>query len=423
MRRTFVVLGIVFLAQRARADSALVTLANGAATDLEAAPRTLVVSAPVRSDEPLSRSDDLASRIASTVAGKMSAVAHGAPLSLDAARAIASRWSRLIFLQPEILRGQLRLTLDAYKTVGNGWDRVRAPQPAPHAHAFVVAAVDAEVRTFLPAIALERAELRKASHQEADVLAIACGDLDDDGGLEIAMVSRTRIAVGAIEGNRFVPRVAVPWTKVKSRLPVGLRDPLAAALVTRRSGAPVLLASTSDHGGAAFDAKLTRLHAFDGAPWFDSTCVEFDFATSAYGAVQPCFLGQAAAAAPVSPPFDAMSAAWRVAPDGASTRVAAVRLPSGNLRLQEGTTALDIPGAGAQLALADLDQDGAVEVVTTMNTAEDALVVSTWERGALRPRLRFDAPAGVRAVAACPPEVNARPSVVAVVGKEVWRVR
>jgi hypothetical protein len=41
----------------------------------------------------------------------------------------------------------------------------------------------------------------------------------------------------------------------------------------------------------------------------------------------------------------------------------------------------------------------------------------------VRERLRLPAPGGVRALAACPPEEHGEPSLVAVVGDEIWLVR
>ena len=108
-----------------------------------------------------------------------------------------------------------------------------------------------------------------------------------------------------------------------------------------------------------------------------------------------------------------------------------MREPNGKLRLRRTAHTPDakpieatIDGVGAQLAIADLDLDGAPEVITTSDSPDDALAITTWNaKGTLFPRLRVPAKDGVRAVATCRPEERGVPAVVAVVGSEVWLVR
>jgi hypothetical protein len=80
---------------------------------------------------------------------------------------------------------------------------------------------------------------------------------------------------------------------------------------------------------------------------------------------------------------------------------------------------------GAQLALSDLDQDGVPEIATSSEGSDDAVDVWSWpaEGADLEARLHLPAPAGVRALAACPPEEGGLPVLVAVVGSELWLIR
>jgi hypothetical protein len=73
----------------------------------------------------------------------------------------------------------------------------------------------------------------------------------------------------------------------------------------------------------------------------------------------------------------------------------------------------------------DLDLDGTPEVITTSDGSgpDDLVLVSSFAKGVLTPRLRFPAKDGVRAIGVCPPEEKGVPGVVAVVGNEVWIVR
>jgi hypothetical protein len=73
--------------------------------------------------------------------------------------------------------------------------------------------------------------------------------------------------------------------------------------------------------------------------------------------------------------------------------------------------------------MGDLDQDGEPDLATTTDGADDTIAVSSWAANEFRTRLRIPAPAGVRALAVCPPERGGQPVLVAVVGDEVWLVR
>jgi hypothetical protein len=421
---------IVALAPSALADGALESTASRAAKALAAGPSAaLVVSAPLASDVPAPKSEELAARVAQLVAGALGGAAHAHPkaLSLAQARAAASRDASLVFVQPEIARGALRLTVDAYAVVSNGWDRARDPEPPPRAHAFADAPLDAEVRAFLAPILLEHASVHRAKHAEGDVLAVACGDLDGDGGLDLALVSRARVAVGHVAGGVFVPAKTAAWAQLASRAPVPLREPIGGASIVV-DPEPRLFVGTTDRAGVALDAQLVPRGVLRGIPVADDqdACAvpnprgdgfEGDAVACAGPAKEPRFLSPA-------PRYDAMAAADLVRPDG-SVRAAAVAREAGaklDARFGEATRAFD--GVGAQVAVGDLDQDGAPEIVTSAADGDDALTIWSWDGTSdARERLRVPAPGGVRAVSVCPPEEGGAPALVAVVADEVWIVR
>jgi hypothetical protein len=129
--------------------------------------------------------------------------------------------------------------------------------------------------------------------------------------------------------------------------------------------------------------------------------------------------------------WDAFAQADVVAPDGSLRPFWVNREVGGNLRLRFGDVTATMDDAGAELAVGDLDQDGVPEIVTSLNSAsgEDALSIQSWVAGGpaqpptVRARARFAAPGGVRALCVCPPEENGAPSLVAVVGSEIWLLR
>jgi hypothetical protein len=225
---------------------------------------SVIVSAPLESDQPAPKGEQLALRVASLVAGRLGTRARAYPqtVPLPAARAIAGRASTLVYLRSEVARGDLRTTVDVYAPTANAWDRVRNPMASPIGHTFSSAKVDAEVRTFLVPLLLEQSSVHRAHHDEGDVLAAACGDVDGDGGDELLLVSRVRVALGRVVGGRFVAERAVPWGKLSATLPVPMRQPLAGAVVSRE----VVYVGSTDRSGVELAPDLALRAPLVGVP-------------------------------------------------------------------------------------------------------------------------------------------------------------
>jgi hypothetical protein len=188
------------------------------------------------------------------------------------------------------------------------------------------------------------------------------------------------------------------------------------------------LVGTTDRGGVALDGALGRAALLRGIPIasLQDACAAPNPAASAYeGDVLGCAIDPSAPvrfSAP-APRYDAVAALDLVRPDGSVQSAVAAREPAGKLDLRLGDKTLSLDGFGAQVALADLDQDGVLEVIGTGTEGEDALVVLSWDGAAdPRPRLRFPAPGGISALAVCPPEEGGVPALIAVVDDEVWIV-
>jgi hypothetical protein len=428
------------------AGGAIETVTEGASASLApfASPAStpgasVVVAAPLSSDDPVPRGDELALRVAALVAGHLGpgVRAYSQTAQLAMARAQAGRTGALVYVQTAIAKGDLRTTIDVYPPTGNAWDRIRNPLPSPAAHGFATSKIDAEVRTFLTPLLLEQASVDRARHDEGDVLAAACGDVNGDGGNELVLVSAARVAMGRIRGGRFVPERTAPWEGLVPALAVPMRDPLAEAAIA--PGA-VDVGST-DRGGVRLTGDLTVDAPLLGLPVWGGegvVCLMPEPSAGAFdGAPVECSLRndpRPAMAVP-APRFDAFGAATIADAAGIAHTVIAVREPSGRLRLKSGD-ALGVPdGAfGAQLAVGDLDQDGVPEVATSLELpvagagigkADDAIDVASWTPGGsdLRERIHLAAPGGVRALAMCPPEEHGEPTLVAVVGDEVWLIR
>jgi hypothetical protein len=389
----------------------------------------------LKSDEPLTHADELLFRVLSVIASKLpTARVHREAVPLATARALAGRTGGLVYVDAMIDKGKLRVALDVYPPVPNAWERWKNPSPEPSSHQFVEVPIDAEIRSFLPPILLERAQVHRMRIDD-DVAAMGCGDVDGDGGIDLVVVSDKRVAVGHAHANRFVVDKSVQITRIASRAPVPLREPIASVAFDRGGDARLWL-GTTDVGGVALDASLARKSSSDGIPFATAhgvMCATPSPETSSFeGALVPCIRagdadaggGGAAGLAVPAQRFDAYASFDLIAKNGASPgSVAAAREPGGRLRLSKGDATAVLDGVGADVALFDLDQDGIVELVSSQEAGEDAISIVSWDGTTMRPRLRIPAAAGVRALTVCPPESHGAPFVVAAVGNEVWLVR
>lgn len=416
--------------------SALATVAREVSESIKDVPAgTVVVAAPTVSDVPGARTDDLSIRVAGLVAGRLAAQGkrtkpHERTLPLAAARAAVKDGASLLFLTPTIDKGRLAVAADLYTVPKNSWDRLRMPALAPGAHGFGSSLIDAEVRAFLPPIVLEQAAITRFKIDDPDVMAVACGDGNGDGALEVALVSRNKVTVGRFGQGQFRPMATAPWPELAPRLPVPLRDPIATASFDEDR----LLVGTTDRGGVSVGIELRAASRLRGLPVNGVGVVACATPVPAAGALEgagPCSpVGPGIRFAVPVPRFDGISAARVVARDGAVSQVFAVREPQGKIRIRFGTTDADvrIVSGGPELAVYDFDLDGAVDLATSADIGsaggEDAISITSFARG-VEPRLRrrIPVPSPVRALAACPPEVKGSPGLVAVVGSEVWLVR
>ncbi|MDP9035506.1 MAG: hypothetical protein M3O50_11930 [Myxococcota bacterium] len=428
-------LALLLAANDARAAGALEAVAQEAAGQLAqtSLSSVVVVAAPLASDQAAPKGDALAVRIAALVAGRLgtSARAHGQPASLTRARAVAGRASALLFVQVEITKGDLRVTIDVYRSAANAWDRIRNPPPSPVSHAFASEKLDAEVRSYLTPLVLELAEVHRVHHDEENVLAVACGDVDGDGGNELVLVSRTRVALGRVRRGKLEVAQAAAWSALSDRVPVPMREPLGGASIMMGA----INVGSTDRGGVSLTADFVGHVPLSGVPVTGTEGVVCLIAQPSAGA----FDGAPVECTPArdlkpkmavpAPRFGAFAAATIADGQGNLRAVVIVREPSGRLTLKLGDAPAYAPDTlfGAQLALGDLDQDGSPEIATTNDAAgEDAVhvwSVPTAAPGNWRERLTLPAPAGVRAMAVCPPEEHGEPVLVAVVGDELWLLR
>jgi hypothetical protein len=425
---------------------ALARVAEALAQGLAQAPqKALVVSAPLASDTAAPRGVQLAGVIAALVAGRRGPGSHARaePLALAAAREAARGDSVLVHLTLEIAAGKLRATADVYPVPRNVWARIKNPEPGPIAHAFAEAPLDAEVRSYLAPVPLVTASVERAKNFEGDVVALACGDVDQDGAPEIVAVSRRRVSTVRLGGGRVQVLSSRSWPDLSAVAPVPLREPIGFASIVAAPGggaAFVDVGLTDRAKSVRLDGGLHTLASFGGIAVPDgagSACTRIP-GLVVTGPLGPCVQGDGAPRTPsVGGQYDAFASAGLVSAQGEPYAVWAGR-ERGALEVRDDAghkTGLD--SVGAQLAVGDLDQDGDPEILASLDTPnplDDAIVVRAWSRSAsiplgagpsarLRELYRIPAPAGVHAIAVCPPDgFGAAPFVVAT-ADELWVVR
>ncbi len=431
----------------ARPRTALARVSDALADALARAPhRSLVAAAPLTSDAAAPRAAQLTGLLASLVAGRRGAGAHARPepLALPAAREAARGESVLVHLTLEIAAGKLRAAADVYPVPRNVWARTRNPEPGPIAHAFAEAPIDAEVRAYLTPVPLVSLNVERARNFEGDVVALACGDVDQDGAPEIVAVSRHRVSTLRLRGGRVQILSSRPWQDLAPVAPVPLREAIGFASIVASSGAAgagfVDVGLTDRAKSVRLDGALRALASFPGIALPDggaSTCTRLP-ALVVTGPVGPCLPGDAAPLTPsVGGQYDAFASAGLFSPRGEPYTVWAGR-ERGALEVRDDAghkAALD--SVGAQLAVGDLDQDGEPEILAsldTQNALDDAVVVRSWSRSApvplgagssvrFREILRIPAPAGVHAIAVCPPDGPGPAPFIVATADELWVVR
>jgi hypothetical protein len=375
-----------------------------------------------------SKPAELATRVAESVAAALGATLappRGA-LSLGEARARASKARVLVYVGVAISGGRLRMTADAYPAVRGFWDRVRSILPSAMSHASSERRIDGEVGSFLQPVSIASIRPEKVS-APADIIALGCGDLDGDGELDIVAVGRRRIDRGRIRAGRFESTGTASWTALSPVAPSPLREPIASVVVF--PGRHVDVGLTDRRSGVRLSAALAPVGSLEQQlPWFGVGCLART--GIGMGAPRPC-------ASSDPPPMsvggvtdvDAVTGTRVVSADGRARTVVAwrERTTSTAVLLDDSGRSVRVPGVGGQLAIGDLDFDGAPELVfgsDTRTAATDVLAVRSWTSdGQLRERLVVPVQDGIKALSVCPADANRPAQIVVATGSGMWVLR
>ncbi|HEX7671683.1 MAG TPA: hypothetical protein VF395_18950 [Polyangiaceae bacterium] len=379
-------------------------------------------------DRVVSRGAELSTRFGAAIARALGPQARTLPYAEALAQMRgAGSGASLLVVAVAITGGEIRAVAEAHPAPRGFWDRVKGLKDEPGARASATRRLDGEIASFLPPARLAPSHIDKVAGVAPDIVALACGDVDGNGELEIAVVGRRKIQLGRVRGTHFVAHAEAPFSGLAPIAPSPLREPIAHAEIA--AGRSLVVGSTDRESAVVLSGTLTRLGRLEGSvPFGPAGCLVRT--GTLLGLPGPCERG-----AP-TPSFDtgdlqtdAIASGLVVSGSGTARSVIAWRAPDGAVTLRDtaGHTAR-VASAGAALALADLDRDGLPDLVSSENTlipAEDAVVVRSWaEDGTIRERFRVPVPDGIRALAACPTVDAGMASIVIATGAaSLWVVR
>lgn len=367
-------------------------------------PDTLVVSRPLAQASP-EGARAFAERLSLLLSSALGAQNGGVVLG-----PVPQASARVVLLEPQLSGNLVQVNATVIGERASVWARLRGATHQVLAHAFSSRPLDVELQSYLPKVPLVRPSLRSYASPVGQLNAIACGDIDGDGALEVAVANRQEVALGTLTDAGFVPRKVTALNTLSAVAVVPLREPVAALWF---NDSTLELSSTDRQQWLALGADLQPLTKSSGqlglGPGWCAARTAASGETKAFPCQTPPKLSDATAVN-----LDRVVALSR---PNAKTPVLAWRdAGSGVVSVQTERRTFVLPDRGAQFALDDLDHDGALEVVTTSRTllrAEDHLWVHSLPETTTDAALIWDfpVPSGVDAVAICPAEVAA-PSAI-----------
>lgn len=314
----------------------------------------------------------------------------------------------VLLLEPQLHGTLIQVNATLVGRRAGIWARLRGETHQVLAHAFVSKPLDTELQSYLPAVPLVRPAVAFYPSPISQPNAIACGDIDADGALELAVASRRDVAIGALRFNGFVPSHVAALSSLSEVAPAPLREPLASLWF---HGA-ALEASTTDRRhwlelGATLQPITKRANQWGIGP---GLCVARD--TDASALTFDCGHAPKLSDA-TSPSFDRVVATG----ERREQRVLLSRdAHTTALTIRTATRTWTLPDRGAQAAIGDLNRDGTIEVVSTspsLARGDDRITVhSLSKRDA--PVLLWELPVstGVDAVALCPMTASTQSAIV-----------
>ncbi|HEX6764283.1 MAG TPA: hypothetical protein VF103_02370, partial [Polyangiaceae bacterium] len=229
----------------------------------ESARRALVVALPPTGDGALAPRPELGSRLADLVAGALGAEASAWPTVEPPQRMFALPWKTrpLVLVRTQVEGDRTRATADLFASYPRLWQRVRGEKLGPLVHGVSERGIDGEVRAYLPRIPLAATNVHRATGGDPDVVALACGDVDKDGSLEVATIGRRRVTLGRLRDGVYRAFASRSLGELVPVAPVPLREPIASAWIPEPG---VLEVGTTDRARALrLDGTLAKVRELE----------------------------------------------------------------------------------------------------------------------------------------------------------------
>ena len=401
-----------------RAASSLSQLALDLANSYELAEAPLVVVGPLdtRAFQALDAAAlrALHARFREIVGAAIAPVAARSDEPLDptqARREARRRGVPLVYLAPTLRGGEVLLSVDIVAWPRTLWQKARAPHGTLLQQFTLRAPVDAEIRRFVPPLPGLFSERGAVATPVRDVVALACGELED-ARTSLFVVGRRDVALGHFERARFVTTRVRPWSELSPLSATPLREPLLRAVY----GTSTIDLGSSDRAEALrLDQRLDivgrsrRMLPLDG-----TSCAAF----STTGREPTSSTCRFALGAPERSPTPVETADSLVhdlrrsiaLADGTSIEVTlsqSARLEPGRLVVRSplrSDVTLLLPELGSVAEIADLDGDGAFELISSGPSAlgePDRLRVDRFDGARLEKRAEFPVDS-IRALTVCP---------------------
>lgn len=364
-------------------------------------------------------------------------VGSGAPLAqkrltqalgLNEARTEARRRNlALLYVEPSLRNGTLSLDVTFTQWPSSFWQRVLLPQGTVTHHSLLKESADEVLRRLLPPPKGLLTTLLKFPNPVHSPVALACGDLDQDGGAELLIVGRHEIAVGRFEGRKFLKEASVLWSTLSAVAAAPLRSPIAAAQLTPEG---VIVGLSDRENLVHLNARLEKLEEAPSAyPVSARSCVTFG-PTGLGNTESSCLSTKSPPSTPHSSEFDAVARGQVTEESGVVSRVRSQLTHGGVTQstiesgLRAGQT-IETSGLGAALVWADLEGDGTLELLASgpgISAKSDEISLLRLEEKGLK-RLKRLKSGEVHALAACPFTGENPLPVIAAVGRELWLLR
>lgn len=339
----------------------------------------------------------------------------------------------LVLFEPTIQSGSLFLQVTVTKWPQKFWRRALTPAGVTTETLRLRVGAGSLRALFPPA----QGPIKKRATMKSPLsapIALSCGDIDEDGQLDLAVVGRHSIVLGALDGANFREKARRTWEGLSNVAGSPLRAPLGSARIENG----LLTVGLSDRAETVHLGSNLETAGYSprGYPLPGGACLSF-FADGGMGNKFDCQVPEEVApSAQVSSEgsgvsMDAYALSTFPTPSGVSGSLTSV-LSRGksevSLELElpsEQLVRLTLPDTGTALVSGDLDGNGTIEVITSSSSesgAPDRLRIHTLLNKQLQKLAEFETSA-ISAVAICPFDGSNPLTLVMITGGELWLLK